>query len=234
MKSSKLHQFTVWHDNTEEYHHLKREVFGQHSYFFETDSPTPFIIDAGAHIGLATLYFKKQYPHAKVIAIEPNPETFALLEKNVWENQLDEVEVFQCALADSNYSSMPFYLDETPVKWWSTAGFMPGAWTGEQLSKEISVSTKTLDSFITQPADYLKLDIEGIEQSVLEASTKLNMVRQISCEFHPHQGQSLPKLLEYLEQFFTIQVLKNGVKANLSKVTGLVQIEGVNKALPTT
>ncbi|MFZ1721277.1 MAG: hypothetical protein WAU07_02110, partial [Microgenomates group bacterium] len=56
--SSKVSNFTLFHANSEEYHQLKREIFTQDSYFFESDSPTPKIIDAGAHIGIATLYFK--------------------------------------------------------------------------------------------------------------------------------------------------------------------------------
>jgi FkbM family methyltransferase len=43
----------------------------------------PIIIDAGANIGLATLWFKAQYPKATVIAIEPDTENFAVLKENV-------------------------------------------------------------------------------------------------------------------------------------------------------
>jgi FkbM family methyltransferase len=43
----------------------------------------PIIIDAGANIGLATLWFKAQYPKATVIAIEPDLENFAMLKENV-------------------------------------------------------------------------------------------------------------------------------------------------------
>lgn len=44
---------------------------------------TPVIVDAGANIGAASLWFGLQYPRAAVIAIEPVPETVIILRKNL-------------------------------------------------------------------------------------------------------------------------------------------------------
>ena len=41
------------------------------------------IIDAGAHIGLASLFFLSQSPHAKIISIEPDAENYSILQKNL-------------------------------------------------------------------------------------------------------------------------------------------------------
>jgi len=70
---------------------VKSEIFTSDLYYFETENSTPFIIDAGAHIGLVTLYFKKNYPDSEIIAIEPNPESFEILENNMYENQIDGI-----------------------------------------------------------------------------------------------------------------------------------------------
>ena len=40
-------------------------------------------IDCGANIGISILFFKKQYPDCTIMAFEPNPHAFPLLEKNV-------------------------------------------------------------------------------------------------------------------------------------------------------
>jgi FkbM family methyltransferase len=40
------------------------------------------IVDAGANIGATTLLFSSQFPDATVVAIEPDPENFRLLEEN--------------------------------------------------------------------------------------------------------------------------------------------------------
>lgn len=43
----------------------------------------PIIVDAGANIGISTIWFTTAFPEARVIAIEPDPGNFALLRTNV-------------------------------------------------------------------------------------------------------------------------------------------------------
>jgi FkbM family methyltransferase len=43
----------------------------------------PMIIDGGAHIGLASVWFALEFPLAEVVAIEPHGENFAMLAANV-------------------------------------------------------------------------------------------------------------------------------------------------------
>ena len=43
---------------------------------------TPVIVDAGAHIGLATLWFATKFPRARIFAVEPAPENFEILRRN--------------------------------------------------------------------------------------------------------------------------------------------------------
>lgn len=43
----------------------------------------PLIIDAGAHVGLAALYFLDQYPEAVVVSVEPEQRNYAELIKNL-------------------------------------------------------------------------------------------------------------------------------------------------------
>lgn len=228
-QTARVHNFTVHYQTSDEFHHLKREVFTHDSYYFETDNPTPVIIDAGAHIGLSTLYFKYLYPNAKIIAIEPNPETFALLEQNIFENQLDDVTTINAALWETA-TTLPFYRDKTKNRWHSTAGFLPGAWTGDQESAEIQVPTMPLTELIQQPIDFLKMDIEGAETTVLKAAeSALPLIKHCMIEFHPHERQDQKKLLELLEQHFQLSFFKNGKQVPRSKLRGLFTIEGVQR-----
>ncbi|GIK83501.1 MAG: hypothetical protein BroJett025_01230 [Patescibacteria group bacterium] len=224
MNSSRLQNYTIYHNNSEEYHRIKKEVFTSDSYYFETENPTPFIIDAGAHIGLSTLYFKQTYPKSEVVALEPNPNSFELLEKNLFENQIDGVTAVKVALSDhEGFES--FFLDETEEQWYSTAGFHRGSWVGTQRSEEITVPTQKLSSFVTKPVDLLKMDIEGAEQKVLFASQDcLWLIKEINIEFHPHPTQSLPKLVELLERTHKVELFKNTNSVLLKKAIGLVQI----------
>jgi FkbM family methyltransferase len=43
---------------------------------------TPLIIDLGANAGFSAVYFKLVWPEAAIVAVEPDPENFALLERN--------------------------------------------------------------------------------------------------------------------------------------------------------
>jgi len=43
---------------------------------------TPVIVDAGAHIGLAALWFASQFPQARILAVEPARENFEILQRN--------------------------------------------------------------------------------------------------------------------------------------------------------
>ena len=50
---------------------------------FEVEKPPRTLVDAGANIGLASLYFANRFPSANIIAIEPEQSNFDLLRKNV-------------------------------------------------------------------------------------------------------------------------------------------------------
>lgn len=226
MQHSKLSPFTVYYDNAEEYHHLKGEIFTQDTYYFECDTATPRIIDAGAHIGLATLYFKKLFPAAYVTAIEPHPHSFKLLEKNIWENSLTDVSIIRAALGDRR-GERSFFADASKDKWFSTAGFLSGAWTGSQTSSEQSVEIRPLADFLQQPVDFLKMDIEGAEEAVLMmAGAHIQQVKQMRIEFHTHPSQKLSHLLDFLQDYhFKIQLWKKGKPVTLKQAHGLVMIE---------
>jgi len=45
---------------------------------------TPTIVDAGANIGAASLWFRKRYPQAAIVAVEPKPGNLSVLKKNAY------------------------------------------------------------------------------------------------------------------------------------------------------
>jgi FkbM family methyltransferase len=225
LHSTKVSPFEIWYQQSEEFHRLKSEVFAQGAYYFESNNPQPRILDGGAHLGLSTLYFKKLFSGAQITAIEPNPAVLPLLEKNIWENQLQDVKVEAVALADTA-GFANFYLDSSTDQWYSTAGFHAGAWNGEQRSRVITVPTQKLDHYLAEPIDFLKLDIEGAEQKVLQASQLIHKVKHMMVEFHPHSTQSLPELLEWLRRHdFKLQLWKDGRSIPEQKAKGLLYIE---------
>src|SRR5262245_14445884 len=47
-------------------HLFFRTIFLRNEYFFQTDKKKPLILDCGANIGLATLFFKQLYPDSEI------------------------------------------------------------------------------------------------------------------------------------------------------------------------
>jgi hypothetical protein len=55
----------------------------QGQYGFDLPFQPRVILDAGANIGLTSVYFAKKYPHARIVAIEPEASNFDVLTRNV-------------------------------------------------------------------------------------------------------------------------------------------------------
>ncbi|HNQ16874.1 MAG TPA: FkbM family methyltransferase [Candidatus Woesebacteria bacterium] len=235
MPTSKLPPYTIEYSNSEEYHYLKREIWSGHCYYteLEVEDRAPVIVDAGAHIGISTLYFAKHFPTAQIIAIEPNPITRELLENNIWNNRLeDRVSVLPVALSNQTGSAPLFHL---PTKQWQlNANLTPQAWNGDKLAESLEVETITLSSLISQPTDIVKLDIEGAELLVLKESRDvLHFIQHLWVEFHPSGKNSLPELTQLLiKQGFKITIWQKEKIVSLENVRGLCLIHATKNQLP--
>ncbi len=133
----------------------------------------PVIVDAGANVGYSALYFGQTYPNAVVLAIEPDPETFAQLSLNC--RGYDCVVPVHAALwsHDDGVS-----LQTTDAASWSrrvSDGGLTPSMTLETLLARIPRARLLI----------LKLDIEGGEKEVCRASAMV--VRGTPCVIvEPH------------------------------------------------
>lgn len=228
--SAKLGKFVVTFPNSTEFHQLKREIFSQHHYYLDKDFESPTIIDAGAHIGLSTLYFKQTWPTAKIIAIEPNPDTVIYLQENINTNQLTDITIEPVALSTQT-GRISLYIDPTEDHWNSTASLHSKGWANTQPGKPISVPSVPLREFLQKPIDLLKMDIEGIEQDVLLATgSDIRQVKHMFVEFHGRSDNHLLPIVDFLTQHqFEVSVWQNGHQTDPVKVRGLAIIEGHQK-----
>ena len=182
------------------------DIFRKNVYFFEANTSEPFIIDCGGHIGLAVLYFKSLYPRARILSFEPNPETFALLRKNIAQNNLRGVEAMNMALTRDGQKDAILYVGENFLQAWdSTDTIEPNLWVNMHEYRAIPVRSTRLSSYINRRVDFLKLDIEGAEVAVLdELNGKLSAVAALTLEYHQNptnlaQGK-LQEIIEKLSQ----------------------------------
>lgn len=141
---------------------LFKEMFLTEPYAFEPTTLTPFIIDGGANIGMAVVYFKKHFPQAHILAFEPSPEAFRLLTRNVAANNLQDVELYNVALAPTT-GELPFYTETDGATLnGSLLPYAAGVHT-------VRVPARRLADYLpaATPIDLLKLDVEGAEPGIL-------------------------------------------------------------------
>jgi precorrin-6B methylase 2 len=75
-------------------------IFENGIYSMRPDRTNPRIIDAGANIGMATLYLKQLFPSAKIEAFEADPDIVKVLKKNIASFDLHDVTVHHAAASD--------------------------------------------------------------------------------------------------------------------------------------
>ena len=178
---------------------LVDEIFGKKIYSFESQNKTPLILDLGANIGVGILFFKKIWPEARIIAFEPDPRTFEILQNNVKTNDWKNVELHNLAVSDRE-GEMDFYTDPSGKFSLESSAFgsrVPGG-------VKHRVKTVPLSRFLSQPVDFIKMDIEGSEGLVLEELTSsgaLRNVKAMAVEYHHHLVPGEDKLASFLKVF---------------------------------
>jgi FkbM family methyltransferase len=148
-------------------------------YAFDLPFSPRTIIDAGANIGTASLYFARKYPNATIIAVEAAPSNFALLSENVraysaitpvhaalW-NRDGEITVSDADPATGAHGDWGFVT-------YRNCGDKVRAVTMHTLMQEFGIAA----------IDVAKIDIEGAEQEVFEDVTWLDDTKCVMIELH--------------------------------------------------
>ena len=142
------------------FYHQVVQIFGQKLYDFTAESDAPVIFDCGAHIGLATLALKQRYPKAHLTAFEADPAISDVLRFNLNSFGLSDVVVRQQAVwvHDKGVIFEASHDDSGKVQ---GTNAIPGTTT-------TAVPSVRLRALLEQAhVDFVKLDIEGAEFSVI-------------------------------------------------------------------
>jgi FkbM family methyltransferase len=165
------------------------DIFREGALGFRSSSPSPLIVDAGANVGMAALFWQASFPQPEIIAVEPCSLAYACLDRNV--GGRPGTTLLHKAL-------------------WSVAGPVPFREHADDTSHIVptagpmdqgTVDAITLGSILSgcdREVDFLKVDIEGAEVDVLqEACSHLPRVRRMFVEYHQFAGrrQQLSELL---------------------------------------
>ncbi len=173
-------------------------------YNLELNFNPKVIIDLGANIGLTTVFFKKKFPNAKIISVEPESSNFSLLKKNT--KNLDDIVLIQggiwkrstnLLIEDNGYGHYGYTVKEINEP---SEDSIPAYGIKDIVDKE------KIDSI-----DILKIDIEGSEKELFQENFEhwLPMVKVLIIELHdrmkPGCAQSFFKVMSDYNFTFTIK-----------------------------
>jgi len=172
------------------------DMFVHDSLAFQTSSASPRILDCGSNVGLASLCFRRHYPHARITAYEADPALCAMSKRNLERNGAGDVDVLHAALWTST-GEVTFRAEG------SDSGMIDGL-AGAVDAKAMTVpSLRLRDVLAAERVDLLKLDVEGAEGALLaDCEPVLDRVGAIIMDLHefdPRERQS-PRVFESLSR----------------------------------
>lgn len=151
------------------------EIFLNEIYRFNPSNDKKVILDCGANMGVSVLFFSVNYPRHRIVAFEPDEQIFRLLKKNVETFNLKNVELVKKAVWDKE-ETLEFYTDG------GMGGRLQESY-GSRIPKK--VKTIRLKEFLNSDVDFLKIDIEGAEGTILfDCKNDLATVNNIFFEYH--------------------------------------------------
>ena len=164
------------------------QLFYDKEYDIKFEKDPDVIVDCGANIGLASIYFKNKYPNAKIIAIEPEAANYQLLVKNT--GQYHDI---YCLEAGVWNKTTDLKIKDVGLGNW---GFVTEKVDHEDGStvKAISID-KIIEQFGLDKIDVLKIDIEGAEKELFENNSELWLpkVRAVIVELHDGMKEGCSK-----------------------------------------
>lgn len=138
------------------------------------------IMDVGANIGMASIFFANRYPKAQIVAVEAEASNFEILLRNVrgYSNILPI-----CAAVWNRDGQVALTVPRGTDSATTKVGFVVDGGEGERV-RAISMQTLMNEARMSS-IDLLKIDIEGAEKEVFEtASDWIDQVRCLAIELH--------------------------------------------------
>jgi FkbM family methyltransferase len=196
-----------------------RDVIGKYIYYFGVWEPNltswltlrlmpgDVFVDIGAYVGYYSLLASHLVGEkGRVVAIEPLPQVFHMLEANLAANLVRNVRTVNIAVWDTHQNELEMFTDEDSLSGRTT---LMSEWADHwQLRTRSTVRGRPLPAILTgdemRTARIVKIDVEGAEAHVtagmepllVEGRSDLEVVLEVSPQVLEAQGMSSKKLLE--------------------------------------
>jgi FkbM family methyltransferase len=167
--------------------------------------PGMTVLDIGANVGLYSVVSGHAVgPSGKVIALEPDPESFHYLQESIRENGLQNIQPAQLAASDQEGMSRLY-----------TSSSNRGdsrLYNNELSDGSVDIHTVRLDDFLptvgVRELDFVKIDVQGFEghalagmEETIRRSPHLVMMSEFWPEGLRRAGSNPNELLTLLEQW---------------------------------
>lgn len=168
---------------------LEYQIIKCNQYHIELIKDNSAIVDAGANLGVFSIFVAKKHPNCTIYAFEPTPRMFAVLKKNT--KKYPNIRCFNYALGNENKTVKIVEVNYN---------------TGSNHISDhgIPVQMKTIDS-LDIPMDFLRMDVEGYEANVLrgaaETIKKHHPIIAMSAYHKPEDKTELPKILNQIAPY---------------------------------
>lgn len=180
------------------------EIWEQNVYevkgwnFFREDTGQENVIDIGANIGSFSIY--AAHNKAKVYAIEPEPNNYKALVKNIELNNMEDLVIpFKLGISDHNGTAII-----------SNEG---GGATILDGKTGATINLITLDKFVKDnnitSVGVLKVDVEGSEKEIILGASKetLQICKYITVEFDIRTGKFLGDMVQKLSETHHVRTM---------------------------
>lgn len=176
------------------------KIFLEDEYDFTPEYSPKVIIDAGANIGAASIYFAAKYPEAEIISLEPEKSNFDLLVTNC-----EPYKNIHCVNKALWHTKERLYIANPGAN--KESFEMRSQPLGHEIKPIEGVSINELmTDFKINQIDILKIDIEGSEKEVFSHNTGwLNKVGLIFIEFHDRKKPGCRKSFSAAIKDYVVQ-----------------------------
>ena len=171
---------------------IVKEIMAGELYRWPADLPNPsVIVDVGANVGAAALWFSLNFPGAKIHCFEPSPLCHLLLEHNLRSVPTAAIEGY--GLYDRDITLPLFRGRDDP----STSSLGQSAANTQQLDQvSLRNATAALHDLAIDRIDLLKLDTCGSEVPILEAM--VHFVPEITVVFANYYSEGDRRRIEVI------------------------------------
>ncbi|WP_312281234.1 FkbM family methyltransferase [Oscillibacter sp.] len=147
-------------ENTSDFDIYQQLLLKNEYGYFDVEGSVNTIVDLGANIGLASIYFAKKFPKAHIIAVEPDEENYKTLLMNI--APYPQITPFYGAIFEKDQKVS---IVDVGI---GTLGYQ----VQESLSTNAGIVGMTMNTFFRtfqlEKIDILKMDIEGSERDLFK------------------------------------------------------------------